>query len=295
MSVALCNPGDDMSSYKSSAILSLLLLIAAPVASAGYEVTYEVSVAKGDDEPRVHYEMLTFDDTRFRIDFLGEDGKKTEQSPYIMTVDNGETWYMGDTLKDKFYCSHMETNAFFETVGEQATGAIEFFNVKAEQPVITEVFEKTADEMHGFKTTHLQLQTDASAYAWFLFLKFEYEVKIVDDILYTTDIVIHPIRKKWLQALTSSGNDLIDNMFSDYTAKVPGPMLQKETVIEITDKRKKSTKVERKKAVVTNIEEISAEQTDATFITPECIPMDDDEVQNRVKALFSAKKMMLSP
>ena len=82
-------------------------------------------------------------------------------------------------------------------------------------------------------------------------------------------------------------------MYSDYTAKVPGPVLQKETVIEITDVRKKKVKVEKRKAVVTEIEEISAEQTDAAFITPECIPMDDDEVQEKAKALFSADKLML--
>ena len=282
-----------MNYFKRTVFVSLLLLIVAPSVSAGYKVSFEITVIEENGESQTHIETLTFDDTRFRIDFAGADGKRTEESPYIMTVDNGGTWYIGDKPDNKFYCSQMKTNEFFENIGEQVTGAMDFFNVKAEKPVITKIFEKPVADIHGFKTTHMQLETHASAYAWFLFLKFEYKVKIVDDIFYTADLELHPIRKKWLDALTESGNDLIDNMYSDYTAKVPGPVLQKETVIEITDVRKKKVKVEKRKAVVTKIEEISAEQTDAAFITPECIPMDDKEVEEKAKALFSADKLML--
>ena len=282
-----------MNYNKRTFFVSLLLLTIASGVCAGHRVSYEITITKENGEPEVHYETLTFDDTRFRIDFLDAEGKKTEQSPYIMTADGGGTWYIGDKPDKKFYCSHMKTNEFFESVGEQATGAMEFFNVKAEKPVITKVFEKPVADIHGFNTTHLQLETHASAYAWFLFLKFEYRVKIVDDIFYTTELERHPIRKKWLEALTQSGNDLIDNMYSDYTAEVPGPVVKKETLIEITDLRKNKVKTEKRKAVVTKIEEISAEEVDAVFITPECIPMDDKEVQEKAKALFSANKLML--
>ena len=257
-----------MNRYKRTVCVSLLLLILTPGAYAGYRASYEITGTKENGESNVHYEILTFDDTRFRIDFVDEEGKRTEQSPYIMTPDNGETWYIGDKPDKDFYCSHMKTNEFFESVGEQATGAMDFFNVKAEKPVITKVFEKPVDNILGFKITHLQLETHASAHAWILFLKFEYKVKIVDDIFYTSELDVHPIRKKWLEALTQSGNDLIDTMYSDYTSKVPGPMVQKETVIEITDLRKKTVKVEKRKAVVTKIDEISAKETDAAFINP---------------------------
>ena len=282
-----------MNCYKRSVFAFLLLFIVAPSVWAGYRVSYEISVTREDGEPEVHFETLTFDDTRFRIDFLDAEGQKTEQSPYIMTADNGGTWYIGDKPDKEFYCSHMKTNEFFENVGEQVTGAMEFFNVKTEKPVIKKNFEKPVADVHGLKTTHLQLETHASAYAWVLFFKFEYKVKIVDDIFYTTELEVHPIRKKWLEALTQSGNDLIDQLYSDYTSKVPGPVVQKESVIELTDMRKKNVKTEKRKALVTKIEEISAQETDAVFITPECIPMDDDEVQEKAKALFSAGKLML--
>ncbi len=189
-----------MNYFKRIVFVSLLLLITAPSVSAGYRVSFEITVIEENGESQTHIETLTFDDTRFRIDFAGADGKRTEESPYIMTVDNGGTWYIGDKPDNKFYCSQMKTNEFFENIGEQVTGAMEFFNVKAEQPVIKKVFEKPVADIHGFKTTHLQLETHASAYAWILFLKFEYKVKIVDDIFYTADLELHPIRKKWLDA-----------------------------------------------------------------------------------------------
>jgi hypothetical protein len=138
-----------MSFYKQTIFITLLLLIFAPSVYAGYRVSYEITITKENGEPSVHFETLTFDDTRFRIDFLDEDGKKTEQSPYIMTADNGGTWYIGDKPDKKFYCSHMKTNEFFESIGEQATGAMEFFNVKAEKPVITKVFEKPVADVHN--------------------------------------------------------------------------------------------------------------------------------------------------
>jgi hypothetical protein len=66
----------------------------------------------------------------------------------------------------------------------------------------------------------LQLETNAHAYAWFLFIKFEYSVKIIDDLWYTTEL---------------------DNIFK----------------------------------------------------MPECEAMDDDEVEEKARALFSADKIML--
>ena len=61
-----------MNCYKRTFFVSLLLLILAPSVSAGYRVSYEITVTRENGEPNVHFETLTFDDTRFRIDFLDE-------------------------------------------------------------------------------------------------------------------------------------------------------------------------------------------------------------------------------
>jgi hypothetical protein len=279
---------------KASSISFLFILLQAvlSVAQAGTRAVVEIEVIK-EESVETHYEIITFDDERARIDFVGPDQKVTKETPYVMTVDGGNSWVMGDKPKDKFYCSTMRTDEFFANLGGQVNDAISFFNVKAESPVIKQTLEEPGPEMLGYKTTHVRIETNAKAYAWFLFMKFEYSVKIIDDIWYTTEREIHPARQKWLTALTQSGNNLIDTMFSDYVAKLPGAILKTESVMEITNVRKNKTDIQKDRTSIISTEEVSSAELDKTFVMPACIPMDDDEVQEKAKALFSAGKIML--
>jgi len=270
----------------------MLVLLAAATANAGYRAVIEVEVTEGDHAEK-YFEILTLDDNRFRIDFVGEDKKVTDETPYIMTIDDGHTWVMGDRPRDQFYCSKVQTEEFFRSLGGQLTHAVDFFNVKAESPTVTETLREPGPEILGFKTTHVRLETDATAYAWFLFFKFEYAVKMVDDIWYTTDVDIHPIRKKWLNALTQSGNDIVDDLFTQVTEKLPGPVLKSESRMDIINVRKESTKTQTERTIVTSVEEIDKAELDKIFVMPECIEMDDDEIQEKGKALLGARKLML--
>ena len=116
---------------------------------------------------------------------------------------------------------------------------------------------------------------------------------MVDDLWYTTDVEIHPIRQKWLNALTQSGNSIIDKLISDVTSKLPGPVLKSESVMDITNVRKKSTKKHREKTIVISVDELKQNELDQLFILPECEMMDDDEIQEKGKALLSGGKLML--
>jgi len=261
-------------------------------AQAGTRAVVEIEVIEGENIEK-HYEIITFDKERGRIDFVGEDQKITDQTPYVMTIDSGDTWVMGDKPKDKFYCSKMRTEEFFANLGGQVNDAINFFNVKAESPVIEQTLEEPGPEILGLKTTHVRVETHAKAHAWFLFMKFEYSVKIVDDIWYTTEMEIHPARQKWLTALTQSGNGIIDHMFSEYVSRLPGPILKTESVMEITNVRKKKTDTHKDRTTIISAEEVSSEELNKVFVMPDCVPMDDDEVQEKAKALFSAGKIML--
>ena len=271
---------------------AVVLLLTAFTVNAGTRGVIEVEIIKGASVEK-YAEIYTFDDERFRIDFVGEDLKITDETPYIMTVDGGEQWVMGDKPKDKFYCSAVNTEEFFKNLGNQVTHAVDFFNVKAESPTIKQIHEEPGPEILGYNTTHVQLETNARAYAWFLFFKFEYTVKIIDDLWYTTDVEIHPIRKKWINALTQSGNNIIDQTFTSYTSKLSGPVLKSESVMDITNIRKDSVKTEKQRTVVTELEELKSEEMDRIFKMPECETMDDDEIQEKGKALFSAGKIML--
>ncbi|NNJ95939.1 MAG: hypothetical protein HKP12_02140 [Gammaproteobacteria bacterium] len=261
-------------------------------AVAGTQAVREVEVIKGDNVEK-HVEVITFDDTRFRIDFLGPDMKRTDESPYIMTVDNGESWVLGSKPKKQFYCSSMQTEEFFKNIGSQVTDAIDFFNVKADSPVVKQTLEEPGPEIQGFKTTHVRVETNARAYAKFLFVKFEYTVKIVDDLWYTTDVEIHPIRKKWIHALMRSDNQIIDNLFADYTKNLGGPVLKSESVVDITNVRKKKTDTQKERTELTSVKELTSEELDKIFQMPKCEPMDDDDVKDNAQGLLSAGKLTL--
>ena len=275
-----------------SLFATLALVLMVTTVNAGTQAVIEVEVTE-DGNTRKYFEILTFDENRFRIDFVGEDKKITAETPYIMTTDGGETWVMGDKPKGEFYCSRVATDEFFRNLGGQVTRAVDYFNVKAESPNVREILREPGPEILGFKTTHVRLETDAKAYAWFLFFKFEYTVKMVDDLWYTTDVEIHPVRKKWLNALTQSGNKLIDDMFTEVTAKLPGPVLKSESTMEITNVRKKKTDTQGERTVVTSVDEVDKAELDKIFVMPKCVEMDDDEIQEKGKALLGAGKLML--
>ena len=281
-----------MKSLKTLLLASIILIFTVFAVEAGTRVVIEVEVIKGDNVNKSH-EIITFDEKRFRIDFPGVDEEVTDQTSYIMTVNGGENWVIGDKPEDTFYCTEMKIEEFFRNLGNQATDAIEFFNVTAESPTIKKVLEEPGPEIQGFKTTHLQLETNASAYAWFFFMKFEDSVKVIHDLWYTTELDIHPARKKWINALTQSGNSFIDKIFTDFTAKLPGPVLKQETVSEITNVRKKETKTQKARYVIKKIEELKADELDRIFKMPECVEMDDDEVEEKAKLLFSADRIAL--
>ena len=281
-----------MKKFNTACLTFIIFSFSIFTAEAGNRAKIEIEVIKGDSIEKSN-EIITFDEQRFRIDLPGSEKTITEQTPYIMTVDGGENWVIGDKPEDKFYCSKMQTEDFFKNLGDQVTDAIEFFNVTAETPSVKKVIEEPGPDILGFKTTHIQVETNAKAYAWFLFMKFEYRVKIIDDLWYTSDVEIHPVRKKWINALTQSGNDTIDSLFADYTAKLPGPVLKSESTTEIYDVRKKETKTQKTHTIISAIEELKAEELDDIFKMPECKTMDDDEVEDKAKALFSADKIML--
>lgn len=281
-----------MKNFRTLLLASIILLFTAFAAEAGTRATMEVEVIEGGKIEK-STEITTFDEKRFRLDLPGANKKKTEQSPYIMTVDGGENWIIGDRKKSKFYCSKMKTEEFFKNLGDQVTDAIEFFNVKVKSPSVKQNLEEPGPEIQGYKTTHIQVETNAKAYARILFVKFEYRVKVIDDLWYTTDIEMHPVKKKWMNALTNSGNSTIDSLFSDVTTKLPGPILKAKSVINITNVRKKETKTREMHAIVTKVEELNSSELDKIFKMPKCEIMDDDEVQDKAKALFSADKIML--
>ena len=96
-----------------------------------------------------------------------------------------------------------------------------------------------------------------------------------------------------MNALSQSGNNLIDRLVDGITAVLPGPVLKRDTVIEITNLRKNETDTQKKHARIIEVVELKKDELDEVFQVPECEPMDDDEVREKAKALFSAEKLLL--
>lgn len=281
-----------MKKFRALLVSSIILLLTVFSAEAGRRVVVEVEVTKGDNV-EISNEIITIDKDRFRIDFPGPAKEVTNETSYIMTVNGGDNWVIADKQNDMFYCTEMQTEEFFKRLGSRATSAIKFFKVKVKSPTIKKILEEPGPEIFGYKTTHVQFETNAKGYANLLVVKFEYSVKVIDDLWYTTELDIHPVKKKWINALAHSGNGLIDNMVTDITAKLAGPILKRETVIDITNDRKKQTKTQKKRSVIKTVENISAGELDKVFKMPECQVMEDNDIEKRAKVLYSADKLML--
>ena len=281
-----------MKNFRVLLISSIIFLFTVFSAEAGKRVVVEVEVTKGD-KIKMSNEIITFDRDRFRIDFPGPGKDVTDKTSYIMTVNGGDNWVIADKQDDMFYCTEMQTEEFFRRLGNRATSAMKLFKVKVKSPTIKKTLEEPGPEIHGYKTTHVQYETTAKGYASLLVVKFEYSVKVIDDLWYTTELEIHPVKKKWINTLAQSGNDLIDELVSDITAKLAGPVLKRETVTDITNIRKNETKTQKKRSVIKSVADLSAGVLDEVFKMPECEVMKDNEVEKRAGVLFSAGKLML--
>jgi len=94
---------------------------------------------------------------------------------------------------------------------------------------------------------------------------------------------LHPIRKKWINALMRSDNQIIDRLFTDFTKTLRGPVLKSETVVDITNVRKKETKTQKERTQLTSVKQLTPKELDKIFQMPKCKPIDDDDVKENVR------------
>ena len=69
--------------------------------------------------------------------------------------------------------------------------------------------------------------------------------------------------------------------------------MKSESVTDITNVRKKATKTQKERTLVTSVREIQSAELDKLFEMPKCRKMDDDEVQDNTLELLSVGKIML--
>ena len=115
------------------------------------------------------------------------------------SVDGGHTWVIGN--KQEAFCAHMDTGEFFSYLGSLALKVEGIANLEITDPQVNKILEEKGPNIHGYPTTHVRLVTTAAGKAAVLFKKYDYKVHITDDIWYSTNLEMHPVRKRWLEAL----------------------------------------------------------------------------------------------
>ena len=239
-------------------------------------------------------EIITIDGDKARLDFLGEAKERTDKTPYLLTVDGGKSWVLGNTYKGEFYCANVDPQSFFKNIGEIVTNVMELVNPKVFDIKVNKTKEAPGPKILEFPTTHVQLVTTANAQATFMFKKYEYNLKITDDVWYTTKLEIQPFRKRWMEALTQSGYEKLDNMFADWTKKVPGPILKLETQVVLKNVKKNETDTQKEKAEITSFKEVKAsELPKGTFDVPKCKDINQTQLESTAKDMAKEGKLGL--
>jgi len=271
-------------------IFCLLFVLVSP-ANAVTQLTMDFEVVDKGKTTR-HSEIITLDKDKARFDFLAENQKKTADTPYVLTIDSGKNWIIGDTHEDKPSCVQVDIVEFFQKVGGALTTLDALVNPKISEPQIKRLLEEDGPKMMGFPTRHVRVQITANAKASFLFKKYEYAIRITDDIWYATNIEVHPIRKKWFQALSQTGYPLLDKIYGDWTKQIKGAVLRQYTAIEVTNVKKNTTSAQSQKAVITSIKELEPSEIEATiFNVPECKKITNKQIKGTAADMFSEGRL----
>lgn len=268
-----------------------LLLIALPVAADTRRATIETEIVDNDKK---HHDtdIMTIDgDKKLRLDFLGEEKKPSDKTPYLLTTDGGNTWIIGN--KAEAYCAQMNTGEFFSYLARLALRFEGIANLEITDPQVKKVLEKKGPKIHGFPTKHMRLETTAGGKAAVLHKKYEYKVHITDDIWYSTNLAMHPVRKRWFEALSQSGYQQLDSLISQWIDNLPGAILKTESVIKVTNVVKSKEEVTTEKSQIVTIEILKpSDLPKHTFEMPQCKKISKKEMRDTAIVLFEKGKII---
>jgi hypothetical protein len=139
----------------------------------------------------------------------------------------------------------------------------------------------------------VRLVTTASGKTAVLFKKYEYKVHITDDILYSTEMEMHPVRKRWLEALSQSGYKQHDMLIDQWLAQLPGAILKQESVVKVTNVIKNEEDTYSEKTRVVTVEKLKpSDIPKQTFDMPKCKTISKKEMRDTAKDLFEKGKLL---
>ena len=271
--------------------LLAFLFLALPVAADTLRATIETEIVDKDKKEQ-DSEIITIDgDKKVRLEFLGEEKKTSDKTPYLLTIDGGNTWVIGN--KAEAFCAQMDTGEFFRYLGSLALKFEGIANMEISDPQIKKVLEEKGPKIHGYPTNQVRLVTTANGKAAVMFTKYDYKVHITDDIWYTTNLEMHPVRKRWMEALSTSGYKQLDNLINQWVDKIPGAILKQESVIKVTNVIKNREDITTEKTRVVTIEKLkSSDIPKQIFQMPKCKKISKKEMRSTAMELFERGKIL---
>jgi len=263
-------------------------MIALP-SHAADRVTF-VSKVSEDGKDRVETQILTYDGDRVRVDLLpGTAEKVTASTPYLLTIDGGANWVLAD--EDDAFCTKMETDKFFKDVGSSLRRLGKLVGLKVAPVELNKVLEEPGPEILGYPTTHVRLESTIAGEARLIIKKYEYTAKLSEDIWYATDLEMHPIRKKWIAALTQSGIPGFEDLTSKWSEHVQGAVARHVLELELTDVVKGKKTTTREEIEATALEQLDAAQLpENVFKVPDCTD-DKSSVTDAAKKMLDLGQM----
>ena len=267
------------------------LFMALPVAADTLRATIVTDIVEKDKKDK-DTEIITIDgDKKVRMELLGTEKKPSDKTPYLLTIDGGNTWVIGN--KAEAFCAQIDTGEFFRYLGSLALKFEGIANLDITDPQVKKVHEKKGPKILDYPTTHVRLVSTASGKAAVMLTKYDYKVHITDDIWYTTKLEMHPVRKRWLEALSQSGYPQLDVLIDQWAAHLPGAILKQESVIKVTNVIKNEDDIYSEKTRVVTIEKLKpADIPKHTFQMPKCKTISKKEMRDTAKDLFEKGKIL---
>ncbi|MFW2372045.1 MAG: hypothetical protein ACN4GM_02920 [Gammaproteobacteria bacterium] len=274
-------------------LLILLLLMCTMPVNAAQVIKLEVEIGKNDSSSK-NTNIITVDDKKVRVDYLGTETEKTDTTPYLLTLNAGKSWVIGNRDKDEFYCADVNMDDFFRDIGDIVARVDSFTNAQFSNNKVAVLLQQPGPEISGYATTHIRLQTTANIKASILLKKFGFTLKKVDDIWYAKNMEMHEVKKRWIEALTNSGYEVLDQLSRELRGNITGPILKQKTVMQITNTEKNQIDTYIRKLRVLSVQDLkSSEVSEKVFAQPRCKKIKKSQTKNAAKTMFKEGKLTL--
>lgn len=250
------------------AMMLVLTLVTFP-ALAGLGYTVKTTVERADGTKHFGEQVLT-EGNQARIDFLDANGKP--DGSYLVTNNGGKTFALADG--SEAYCSDWKTASFFRAAGQFLNKGARLANAKLKSMSVEKILEEPGGRLEGHDTTHIRLVTKYGATARILFLTFEYEVEEIDDIWMANDLELPVFERLWLDSVSQTGFDYLDEIYAQRMAFETAPVLKLENVVTLRNVKKGEEEVKKETILVSNLRELTATDIDpGHFKIPRCQPV----------------------